>query len=85
MLLVVLEVPFFLSVQNSLTVLLESNTCRLSRHIIKKAALNNSEYAAPRLPVIVFPAQLELHVSHLLKCTTCTQLFPVPVLYSEQH
>lgn len=83
MLLVVLEVPFL--VQNSLTVLLESNICRLSSHITKKAALNNTEYAAPCLPVIVLPAQLELHVSHLLKHTNCTQLFSVTVLYTEQH
>lgn len=65
MLLVVLEVPFL--VQNFLTVLLESSICRLGSHTSKKAALNTSEYAVPRLPVIVFPVQLELHVSHLLK------------------
>lgn len=83
LLLVVLEVPFL--VQNSLTVLLETNICRLSSHTTKKAALNNSEYAAPCLPVTVFPAQLELQVSHLLKRTICTQLFSVTVLYTEQH
>lgn len=55
MLLVVLEVPFL--VQSTLTVLLESNICRLSSHITGKAALNSSEYAASRLPVTVFPAQ----------------------------
>lgn len=55
MLLLVLEVPFL--VQSSLTDLLESNICRLSSRTTRKAALNSSEYAAPRLPVTVFPAQ----------------------------